>query len=109
MPCASSPRAQATALSWSNGPASKPGLLFVIARLIAINDSLRPILVATRDEFERFERYGPLFRKALEQLLAGDQSWFTSPMIESYHTVWFELHEDFLATLGIDRASEGST
>jgi hypothetical protein len=27
-------------------------------------------------------------------------------MIESYHTVWFELHEDLLATLGIQRAGE---
>jgi len=26
--------------------------------------------------------------------------------MSSYHTVWFELHEDLLATLGIDRASE---
>ncbi|MCP3854625.1 MAG: transcriptional regulator [Actinomycetia bacterium] len=81
----------------------------VIVRLTSLNDALRPVLVSTRDEFERFERYGPLFRSALERLLGGDRSWLTSPMIESYHTVWFELHEDFLATLGIDRASEGST
>ncbi len=27
-------------------------------------------------------------------------------MIESYHTVWFELHENLLATLGIQRARE---
>jgi hypothetical protein len=24
----------------------------------------------------------------------------------SYHTVWFELHEDLLTTLGLERASE---
>jgi hypothetical protein len=29
-------------------------------------------------------------------------------MIASYHTVWFELHEDLLCTLGIERSSEGS-
>jgi hypothetical protein len=29
-------------------------------------------------------------------------------MIASYHTVWFELHEDLLATLGIERSSEGA-
>jgi hypothetical protein len=28
-------------------------------------------------------------------------------VIDSYHTVWFELHEDLLSTLGIERASEG--
>ena len=27
-------------------------------------------------------------------------------MIDSYHTVWFELHEDLLATLGLERAAE---
>jgi hypothetical protein len=27
-------------------------------------------------------------------------------MIESYHTVWFELHENLLATLGIQRSKE---
>ena len=32
--------------------------------------------------------------------------WFTRPMIDSYHTVWFELHENLLATLGIERARE---
>ncbi len=26
--------------------------------------------------------------------------------MESYHTVWFELHEDLLVTLDIDRADE---
>ena len=40
-------------------------------------------------------------------MLAGDTDWFTKPMIPSYHTVWFELHEDLLATLGIERGSEG--
>jgi hypothetical protein len=26
-----------------------------------------------------------------------------SPLIDSFHTVWFELHEHLLATLGIER------
>jgi hypothetical protein len=29
-------------------------------------------------------------------------------MIASYHTVWFELHEDLLCTLGLERGSESS-
>jgi hypothetical protein len=27
-------------------------------------------------------------------------------MIDSYHTIWFELHDDLLATLGLERADE---
>ena len=26
--------------------------------------------------------------------------------VASYHSVWFQLHEDLLATLGIDRSGE---
>jgi hypothetical protein len=39
-------------------------------------------------------------------VLEGQPEWFTKPVIDSYHTVWFELHEDLLCTLGIERASE---
>jgi len=39
----------------------------------------------------------------------GDGEWFTKPTVDSYHTVWFELHENLLATLGIERGAERST
>ncbi len=32
--------------------------------------------------------------------------WLTKPTILSYHTLWFQLHEDLLATLGLERAAE---
>jgi polyhydroxyalkanoate synthesis regulator phasin len=56
----------------------------------------------------RFSRYGRALSAALELLADGDHRYFTSPLVESYHTVWFEAHEDFLMCLGIDRADEGS-
>ena len=37
---------------------------------------------------------------------AATLDWFTKPTIDSYHSVWFELHENLLATLGIERATE---
>ena len=36
----------------------------------------------------------------------GETDWLTKPIIDSYHTVWFELHEDLLATLGLERGHE---
>ena len=45
---------------------------------------------------------------ALARLHAGDKDWFTKPLIDSYHTVWFQLHEDLLTTLGIERSQEGA-
>jgi hypothetical protein len=54
----------------------------------------------------RFARYAARFDHARARLGAGDLDWFTRPMIDSYHTIWFELHDDLLATLGLERADE---
>ncbi|NOX30163.1 MAG: hypothetical protein GXP35_08965 [Actinobacteria bacterium] len=81
----------------------------VIGRLVDLDGQMRPILASLRTAVDRYSAYGPRFRAALDNLLAGELEYFTKPIIASYHTVWFELHEDLLATLGIDRASEGSS
>ena len=78
----------------------------VITSLADLDDAVQPVVAELGDLLERFSIYAPRFDHALAQVRAGESSWFTSPMIESYHTVWFELHEDLLASLGIDRASE---
>lgn len=78
----------------------------VIARLGEINRRVQPILVGLADALNRFGHYGPRLDFALQQVMGGDINWFTKPSLDSYHEVWFELHEDLLVTLGIDRATE---
>ena len=78
----------------------------VVDDLLAIHDRARPITVDLREALARYGRYGERLRSALERVLAGEHEWFTKPVIDSYHTVWFELHEDLLATLGLDRGRE---
>lgn len=78
----------------------------VISDLEEIDLAVQPICAELGQAIERYANYGPRFDFALDKLRGGDNDWFTKPIIESYHTVWFELHEDLLATLGIDRASE---
>ena len=78
----------------------------VIARLADLDGHAQSICSDLADQLERFTEYGPRFTHALHRVQAGELDWFTKPMIESYHSVWFELHEDLLATLGIDRATE---
>jgi hypothetical protein len=80
----------------------------VIDRLMGIHDRVRPVTVDLRDAIDRFAGYGGRLREALEKVVAGQHEWFTKPVIDSYHTIWFELHEDLLCTLGIERASEGA-
>ena len=81
----------------------------VIKRLLEHHTGVVPILDELEDLLARYGIYRPRFDAALDKLQSGDRDWFTKPMIDSYHTVWFQLHEDLLNTLGIERASEGST
>jgi hypothetical protein len=55
----------------------------------------------------RFSRYGERLSQALEQV-EQDPRFMVSPAVDSYHTIWFEAHEDFLLTLGRTREAEGS-
>jgi hypothetical protein len=50
----------------------------------------------------RFERYRVRLADALARVRAGAHDYVTDNL-ESYHVVWFQLHEDLLATLGIPR------
>lgn len=78
----------------------------VLARLADLHDSVRPLTEELADAVARFGTYPPRLDLARTRVLAGLHEWLTAPAIDSYHTVWFELHEDLLATLGRDRTQE---
>ena len=80
----------------------------VVQRLLGVHDRVRPVCAELRDAMARYGGYGARLRHALERLVGGDTQWFTKPTIPSYHTVWFELHEDLLVSLGIERSAEAS-
>jgi pyruvate, orthophosphate dikinase len=42
----------------------------------------------------------------VKRVEAGEGDWFAKPVMPSFHTVWFELHEDLLTTLGLERSDE---
>lgn len=81
----------------------------VVARLEAIDDVLAPLLAEMSSVLDRFRIYPGRFAEALDHIRDGRIEFFTKPMFPSYHTLWFELHEDLLATLGIDRSVEASS
>jgi hypothetical protein len=80
----------------------------VVARLADIHEKVSPVCHDLTAALDRFGGYHGRLANALAKVQAGENEWFTSVRIASYHTVWFELHENLLATLGIDRATEGS-
>jgi hypothetical protein len=78
----------------------------IIDRLVTIDERVGPILRTTAQHVTRFGGYRLRLRRARERVNEGEHEWLTSPRIDSYHTVWMQLHEDLLLALGLDRASE---
>lgn len=78
----------------------------VVRRLELLDGQIQPVLDALVRQSPRFAGYRPRLRAALERVRAGQHEWFTGALFDSYHQVWFELHQDLLVTLGIDRGEE---
>ena len=78
----------------------------VVARLHDIDTAIRPALDDLEATLARFARYRPRLAAALAHVDGGERDWFTKPGVDSYHTVWFQLHEDLLATLDLERSQE---
>jgi hypothetical protein len=51
----------------------------------------------------RLGEYRRRLDHAYDKALAGERDWVSGARIDSYHTVWFELHEDLLRMLGRER------
>ena len=61
-------------------------------------------------EFAALEpRFGEYIRRldaAYDKVLAGEHDFVSGAKVDSYHTVWFELHEDLLRMLGREREEQ---
>ncbi|MGR0161308.1 hypothetical protein [Paenarthrobacter nitroguajacolicus] len=71
--------------------------------LIGALASWRPLEVQLSGLLPRLEGYSERLLGALK-LAVQDAAWLTATDRDSFHRVWFELHEDLIATLGIQRA-----
>lgn len=75
----------------------------VLKGLTHLSSQLRPIGDQLAKALSRFAFYPDRFESALKRVDRGERSWVDEPKIDSCHTVWFELHEDLLSTLGLER------
>ncbi|OBK47125.1 hypothetical protein [Mycobacterium sp. 1081908.1] len=75
----------------------------VLARLDAVHARVLPIIGAAAAQLPRLHAYSTKLRAALDRVKAGDTTWLARPLIDSYHTVWFELHEELIGAMGMTR------
>ncbi len=75
----------------------------VLARLDEVHARVTPILEAAATQLPRLKAYPSKLLVALRKVKAGETAWLTAPLIDSYHTVWFELHEELILAAGLTR------
>jgi hypothetical protein len=78
----------------------------VVERLGRVLTDARSLLDDLSAVAPRFAAYRDALAGAVERVQTGDSDYLTNPRVRCFHTAWFELHEDLLATLGIERTEE---
>lgn len=71
-------------------------------------ERVQPVLSRTAETVPRFADHRTRLEEAFAKAEEGDHEYVTAPGVESVHTVWMEIHEDYLQTLGRSREEEGS-
>ena len=79
----------------------------ILEGLTEICDDVAPSLRLAGQKVERFALYPNRLGSALG-MAQEDPRYVVNPSLESYHTIWFECHEDYLLTLNRSRLEEGS-
>ncbi|WP_194818279.1 pyruvate, phosphate dikinase [Nocardia sp. XZ_19_385] len=80
----------------------------VLARLLGLHERVTPLVRWIGSIAPRLRPYPARFDEAVAKIQAGEHLWVARPIIDSYHTVWFELHEDLIGLCGLTRAEEAA-
>ncbi|MBJ7340443.1 MarR family transcriptional regulator [Mycolicibacterium sp.] len=81
----------------------------VLAKVDQVHRDVVPVIASASGLTPRLGVYADRLAAALERARDGDMSWLTRPMVDSYHTVWFELHEELIGLAGRTRAGEAES
>ena len=80
----------------------------VLERLAAIHDDARAWLGPIEPTITRFRDYESRLSRAFQAAKGGDGRYVASPRVDSYHGIWFELHEDLIQLAGRTREEESA-
>jgi pyruvate,orthophosphate dikinase len=74
----------------------------------AVHADVESVIEIVARGVPRFSDYHRRLSAALARICAGELRYVAAPDAESYHTVWFELHQDLIGLLGTTRAKEAA-
>jgi pyruvate,orthophosphate dikinase len=80
----------------------------VLDQLATIHSGTGRWLESVTGAPDNLRRYLSRLERALGSARQGDQRFVASPRVDSYHSVWFELHEELILLAGRSRAEEAA-
>ena len=78
----------------------------VLDRLGSLHDDVTGWLTPLESADPRLADYRVRLGRAIRKAQGGDHRYVASPRVDSYHGVWFELHEDLIQLAGRTREEE---
>lgn len=75
----------------------------VTARIADLHADVLAVVAAAAGQVARLAGYGERLSTALRRMQDGDMAWLSRPGVDSYHTLWFELHEELIGLTGRTR------
>ena len=80
----------------------------IVSELQEIHPEIREVLTTVSTQLPRLAQYDDRLDQALVKVVNGDRAWISKPLVDSYHTVWFELHEELIGASGLSRVDEAA-
>lgn len=80
----------------------------IFRRLGELDSVVTPVFADAAALAPRIAPYLGRFASALAAIQGGDSSFLAHPLKDSYHTVWFEMHEELILLCGRNRADEAA-
>jgi pyruvate,orthophosphate dikinase len=80
----------------------------VLARLETLHAEITPVAAQAAALVPRLQPYAQRFDAAIARIRSGEHRFLMSPVLDSYHTVWFEFHEELIGMTGRTRAHEAA-
>jgi pyruvate, orthophosphate dikinase len=81
----------------------------VVAGLQALHAEASMWLSSLPDGADRLSGYAARLDRAAAAVADGDHRFLSSPRVDSYHSVWFELHEELIRLAGRTRSEEAAS
>jgi len=79
---------------------------WAIAGMSDVHPAVQELVAGATELVPRLAPYRGRFESAMEHLARGDEKYLVSVTLDSYHTIWFQLHEELIELAGSTRTDE---